>query len=171
LRTEKTAHDVVRELSIDRLAWVRWFTEALITPMTDAQLVHRAGGAGNHGIWVMGHIAATDEFFRSHFTGQPGDLDDRFMDLFGGGSEIQADSRVYPSRAHLVQAMSAARANLIRWWSSLSDTELDQPLEGELARFAPDVRSLPVTIAAHEMLHAGQVATCRASLGLPRVLR
>ena len=171
MRTEKSAMDVVREMSVDRLAWVRWFTESLLTPMTDAQLLHRAGGAGNHGIWVMGHIAATDEFFRTHFTGEASELGEGFMDLFGGGSEIQADPRVYPSRAELVQAMSAARANLIRWWSALGDAELERPLEGELARFAPDLRSLPVTIAAHEMLHTGQVASCRASLGLPRVLR
>jgi len=162
---------MVRDISLDRLAWVRWFTEALITPMTDAQLLHRAGGTGNHGIWVMGHIAATDEFFRTHFTGETSELGDRFMDLFGGGSEIQPDPRVYPTRGELALAMADARANLIRWWSALTDLELAKPVEGELARFAPDLRSLPVTIASHEMLHAGQVATCRASLGLPRVLR
>lgn len=171
MRTEKTATDTIREVSVDRLNWVRWISDSLLSPLTDAQVMHRAGGVGNHALWVMGHIASVDAYFCSSLGGQKPLFDEGFMSLFEGGSVVSDDARAYPSRQEVAGAMVSARENLIRWWSSLSDEEMGRELEGEVKRFAPDVRSLPVTIAAHEMFHTGQVATCRAALGLPRALR
>lgn len=170
MRTEKVAPGI-RELALDRLAWARWMTDSLLTPLTDAQAMHRADGKGNHAVWVMGHIASVDAYFCSTLGGTKPLFDDRFMKLFQGGSEVSDDPSAYPSRREVAAAMAAAREHLITWWNSVPEQDMDRELEGEVKRFAPDLRSVPITIAMHEMFHTGQVATCRASLGLPRVLR
>ena len=39
-----------------------------------------------------------------------------------------------------------------------------------MRRFAPDRITAALGVAAHEMLHAGQLSTIRATLGLPRIV-
>ena len=167
--TDKSAIDAARDLSLDRLAWARTFTEALAASLTDDQLVHRAGGKGNHAMWVLGHIATTEDFFLSLFSGQPRRLES-WDAIFGGGSEPKNALADYPPRAKVEQEFRDARARLVAWWTKASESELTKPIDGDMAKFAPDALSTIVSEAAHEFFHAGQIASCRAALGLPRLM-
>lgn len=167
--TDTSATDAIRTLSLERLAWARAFTEALAASLSDDQLVHRAGGKGNHAMWVLGHMATTDDFFLGLFSGQPRHLE-HWDAIFGGGSEPKNALADYPPRAKVEQEFRDARARLTAWWSKASEADLTKPLEGDVAKFAPDALSAIVSEAAHEFFHAGQIASCRAALGLPRLM-
>ena len=159
----------MREMMVERMAWARSFTEALVGPMSDAQTVHRAGGAGNHALWVMGHLAVTDDFFLHLFSGEPRRVE-RWDGMFGGGSEPKDGLGAYPSRAEVAAAFRESHERMKAWVRGASEAELDAALEGDMAKFAPTVRAAVVSMPAHEFFHAGQVASCRASLGMPRLM-
>lgn len=159
----------MREMMVERMAWARSFTDALVGGLTDAQMVHRAGGAGNHAMWVMGHLAATDDFFLHLFSGQPRRLA-KWDGLFAGGSEPKDALEVYPARAEVAAAFRETHERMKAWVRGASEKELDAPLAGDMVKFAPTVRAAVVSMPAHEFFHAGQVASCRASLGMPRLM-
>lgn len=58
----------------ERLAWARQFTEGLIGAMADDQLVPPAGGLGNHALWVMGHLAVSEDDILTMITGKSNEL-------------------------------------------------------------------------------------------------
>lgn len=163
--------NAVRRVALERLAWARGFTHALLADMTDEQLLVRAGGRGNHTLWVMGHLAQTDDAILSALTGEPPQLSGSFKDRFGGNREPSADASDYPARDELAAAMRSSRDRVIAWVGSLDETTAYEPAPEFLRRFAPDRITAAFALAAHEMLHNGQVTSVRAALGLPRLLR
>lgn len=42
--------------------------------MVNDQLVARAGGSGNHALWVMGHLAVSEDDILTMITGKPNEL-------------------------------------------------------------------------------------------------
>lgn len=159
-----------RTIALDRLAWARQFHEAILAGVPDDALLARAGGAGNHAMWVMGHIASVDAFFLGVLGAKAPSLPSGFDELFAGGSKVFDDASVYPSREVALDAMRTSRAALVQWAESLDEEGLCAPLPEDLHPFAPNVISMLFTIAAHEAFHAGQVASVRASLGMTPVL-
>ena len=161
----------LRRVALERLAWARMFTQALLAGFSDEQLLIRAGGRGNHAMWVMGHLAQTDDAILSALTGQPAHLPEPCRELFGENREPTADAGDYPSKAKLTEMMESTRRRVTAWVESLDETSAFQPTPPPLQRFAPDMITAAFALVAHEMLHVGQVTTIRAVLGLPRLLR
>lgn len=159
------------EVGIERMQWSRRFLESLLASLTDQQLLARAGGAGNHALWVMGHVAVSEDQLMAMISGRAPTLPQRFQDLFAGGTEPRSSASEYPSRAELADAMRSTRQAAIEWFRSRSEAELDAQTPEMLRPFAPDVRTMPMALCGHEMIHTGQVAAVRSSLGLPKILR
>lgn len=159
-----------RAIALDRLAWVRQFHESILAGVPDDALFARAGGAGNHAMWVMGHIASTDAFVLGALGGPAPSLPAGFDELFSGGSKVFDDPGVYPDRDEMVEAMRATRAAVVRWAKSLDGDGLRAPTPQDLQPFAPDVISALHSLGAHEMFHAGQVASVRAARHMPPVM-
>ena len=44
----------------------RGFLEQLLATMSDEQLMARACPGMNHAVWIVGHIAWTEDYFRGH---------------------------------------------------------------------------------------------------------
>lgn len=158
------------EVATERLEWSRNLLNALVEPLSDEQMLYRPGGRGNHALWVMGHIAVTDDMILRELAGKPVLLDERFAAMFQGGSTPCDDASFYPSRAAVRTALAETRASLLSWVRSLSEPDLRRRTPEWLAPFAPDFATMPFSAVAHELFHAGQVATVRASLGLKPVM-
>ena len=81
-------------------------------------------------------------------------------------SENAAD---YPSRDELLLRMTTSRERVAGWITSLDDQSALQPSPEHLAAFAPNPIAAAHGVSQHEFMHAGQIATVRASLGLKPV--
>ncbi len=161
----------VRPIALDRLAWARNFTLGLVNTLSDDQLVVRAGGAGNHALWIMGHLPLAEAGVLGELTGRPLGLPSEYERLFGAGSEAKADRTVYPTRAELLDVMATTRERFNVWVGSLDEDSARQPLPERMRRFAPDAISAAFTLAIHEGMHAGQIATIRAAVGMKPLFR
>ena len=167
----ETGLDALRRVALERLTWARGFTHAMVNDMTDDQLLARAGGRGNHPLWVMGHLAQTDDALLSALTGEPTILPAPYKELFGGNREPTPTAADYPAREELKAAMQASRERVVAWLHSLDAGAAFHPTPDFLRRFAPDRITAAFAMAAHEMLHNGQIASVRSALGLPRLIR
>ena len=167
----QTAVTALRDLALDRVTWSRNFLNALLADVADEQLFARAAHCSNHAAWVMGHMATVDDNVVSTMTDQPKRLPETFRTLFGMGSQPTERGADYPSRKELSEAMGATRQRLKEWIATLDDLTAFEPTPERMQRFAPNRIMLGVTVASHEMLHAGQLTVVRAAIGLPRLLQ
>lgn len=152
--------------AVDRMAWARRLAESLVAAVPDEQVAFQPGGRANHALWVMGHLAFNDDFIRTLCTGEPSDLPPRYAELFSAKTKPVGDPDVYPPRDELLDAMRATRQRTLEWMDTWTPERYHTPTPESIRAFAPDWIALPYTHAAHDLFHAGQVASCRAALGL-----
>ena len=76
---------------------------------------------------------------------------------------------VKPEDYELKEAAEASRQTMIDWVEALSPERYREPTPEMFKPFAPDLISVPITMAIHESFHAGQVSAVRAAAGLARL--
>ncbi len=157
------------ESAVDRLTWSRGLITMLLKDLTDAQLLHQAGGSGNHALWIMGHLAVSEEQIRCTFTAQQPQIPGGFLELFGAQTTPESDASRYPARSELLNAMEASRTRTIAWLKAMTPETARIPSPEDFRMFAPDAITAAFGMMGHEMIHAGQILTIRADLGIPRL--
>lgn len=154
------------DATLATLEFSRGATLGFLEDIPEDKWCHQPIPGANHAAWIAGHIASTDNYFLTSLAGQASSVPAEWDDLFGMGSTPKNDPSVYPSPAELRDQLQTRRDGLTAWLKSLSDAQLAKPLEGDLARFAPNYAALAGSIAWHEGMHAGQLTLVRKSLGI-----
>jgi len=154
-----------RQHALKVLAFSRNATERLLEDIPEDKLVYQPVPAGNHALWVIGHLTMTDDMFADYFDHAGRQVPESFNKLFGMGSKPTSDAAAYPPAAEMRRHFAAARRRLIQGVSNATQAILDEPLPDGFAEFASDKVSLLLSTAWHEGLHAGQLSVIRKSLG------
>lgn len=157
------------ELAIQQLNASRGLLTKLLDTLTYEQMMARAGEAGNHAAWIMGHLAVADDRFVSEFRNEDSRLPADYYKLFDSGSKPSSDEGDYPKRAELQRQFTAARDRTIEWAKTLEGDAAWQASPESIAAITPNAISALHTLAEHDLFHAGQVATIRAALNMPPV--
>lgn len=155
------------ESGLASLDFIRGTVEKLLDATPAGQHLARPGGKANHALWIVGHLACTDDFFLRTLAGQERGIPESWDGLFGMGSEPSDDAKDYPRMDEVRAAMADRRAALRTWLATLDEKQLAAPLPAELEGFAPDYAALMGAMAAHEGMHAGQLTVIRRCAGLP----
>lgn len=163
-----TSTSSLPDMAIDRLNWSRQFLLALLGDLSGGQWVAKAGGVGNHPLWVTGHIAHSDDFFLSQISGLSSDVPAGYTAIFAGGSAPTNRLGDYPAPDEVLAVMHASRQRLVDWIASLDSRQAVAEVPEHIKRLAPTNVLVAFAESSYEMFHAGQVAAVRASLGLPR---
>jgi len=143
-------------------------TISLIDDMKDAPLTAPTSKGGNHPLWVLGHITwAEGSMVNGMMLGKPNPLED-WKPIFGDGTEPSDDASKYPPFDEVRAKFDEMRANTLNLLEGLTDADLDTrckqfPEEWE-AYFGTYGKVLTI-VAAHTMMHHGQVADARRSAG------
>jgi uncharacterized damage-inducible protein DinB len=154
------------ESGLAALKFSRNNTLAFFEDIPADQLCHSPVSGGNHALWILGHLAQTDDFFLNALGGEPAALPEEYASLFGMGSTPVTDPSAYPSVDDIKTAMAAQRERMVSWFSGMSAERLDAPLQGDFSRFATSHANLMSSLAWHEGLHAGQLTMIRRSVKL-----
>ena len=131
------------------------------------KLCHQPVPNANHALWVLGHLAVSDDYFQSQLGGRKPVLDESWNKLFATGSKPTSNRSAYPKLDEVKAGMERSRKALLDWLGSLDDRKLMSPMPANWTEFAPTFAALAGTVAWHEGLHAGQLSVVRRSLGLP----
>jgi uncharacterized damage-inducible protein DinB len=148
-------------LNFGRRATLGYFED-----IPDDKLCFQACPGANHALWVLGHLAMTDEYFLDNVGGKPRNKFDAWEKKFFMGSKPTPSPADYPPASEVKQVLDQNRRTLLDWFGGMSDAELVRPIEGDMGQFAPTRAALVSTIAWHEGMHAGQLTVIRKSLGI-----
>lgn len=166
--TESTVTTSLQALAIERLQWSRSFVNTALEATPDELMLTPPSKDGNHPIWVMGHIAQSEDQLHALCTGEPMLLDKQHHTLFGSGTTPVTDAGIYPDRETLAKRMQTTHKQTLRWAESMTTDELaHKPTPKQVQTFAPTHIG---TIGAHELMHLGQVTSTRTGAGLPPAL-
>lgn len=158
------------EIGKATLDLARRSTLKLVQDIPPDKLTFQPAPNTNHTLWVLGHLASTDNFFLTSFAKLDPVIEESWNELFGMGSEPTDDPQSYPSPGEVKAGLAKARTALAAWFQSMDEHQLLSPLPDEMSSFAANFAALMCSIAWHEGLHAGQLSAVRRSLGLPRAL-
>ncbi len=160
----------VREIAKSILEMSRRSTLKMVADMPADKFCHQPVPGANHAMWILGHLANTDNWFACTLGQRESVIDESWGNVFGMKTTPVSDPSGYPSVEDVKAGVERARESLLEALDSMDEQQLLAPLPGELAGFAPNVAGAMSALAWHEGLHAGQLSAIRRSLGLPHAL-
>ncbi len=161
--TTTTTHESARAV----LEFARQITLKMVDDIPGEKICSRPLDKSNHALWVLGHLAVTDDWFACTIGNSESVLDESWGPLFGMKSEPSDDASTYPSLEAVKAGLERSRASLLSAFESMDEQQLQSPLPEDLKGFAPNVGGAAFSLAWHEGFHAGQLSAVRRSLGLP----
>jgi uncharacterized damage-inducible protein DinB len=153
--TGKAAMDLARRCTLK-----------LVDGIPPDKLCHQPVPNANHALWVLGHLACSDDFFATHLGGRESVIDEKWPELFGMGSKPIDDPGAYPSLEEVLAALERARQTMLETFQAMGEQKLMSPTPDDWQAFAPTYAVVMGSVAFHEGFHAGQVSAIRRSLGL-----
>ncbi len=151
---------------LHRLRFSRGSVLRLIKDIPADQLCAQPGPSHNHVMWIVGHIACTDDYFLNQFAGRDLALPESWHRMFAGGSTPTSDASRYPPWNEVKQAFRERREALTAWLTDMTESQLDEPTPTRWQPYALTMRDVAHFAAWHEGYHAGQISTLRPAFGL-----
>lgn len=149
------------------LDFARKQTLRLAQDIPSDKLTYQPVPNANNAIWILGHLAWSEDLFQSKLGERKSVLDESWATLFATGTKPTSNRSAYPPIEQIKAGLDRSRKALLEWLGSMDDRKLAQPLPGDWAKFAPTFGAVEGSIAWHEGLHAGQLSVVRRGLGLP----
>jgi len=153
---------------VKSLAWSRKCLLDVMKDYPDDKVLYRGCDADNHLLWVVGHLAASDEWVLGMLRVEGSTVPESYSkSLFGYGSTPTENAEDYPSLGEVRGHLDHSRERLLAALGGMTDAQLAEPL-GEAGQGCVEDAAEAFSMTAwHEGWHAGQLSTVRRSLGLP----
>jgi len=165
-RKEPMTEMDAKQHALTILSMARQNTERLLEDVPPEKLLHQPTEGANHALWVMGHLAVTDDMLAGFYDGRAKQLPEAYEKLFGMGSTPTGDRAAYPTPAEVGERMATVRKRFTDAVETADAAALAEPLPEGFEGFAPDKLGMLFSLAWHEGLHAGQLTMIRRSLGI-----
>lgn len=143
----------------DLLAWY-------LSDLSDADLLVRAVPEANHIAWQLGHLIEAEGQIGSVIPGA------KYPDLPADWSkrhskETAKSDKGFSTKAEYLAQFNKVRDVTIEAVKKLSDADLDKPMTGDMAKWAPNLGAMMMLQVNHTMMHVGQFTPVRRKLGKP----
>lgn len=157
------------DLLQQQMTMTKMMTTALLEDLADAPLTAPTAHGGNHPLWIAGHLVFSEAGLVNYMAlGRPNPLED-WKQVFGRGTQPEYDAAHYPvAIPEILAKWEEVRAGTLAELTKLTDADLDTPS----AKFAPERAAMFGTygrvfsaVATHPLMHRGQLADARRSLG------
>ena len=151
----------VKERLLESLRFSHKCINDLLDGFPAEKAIFRPASTDNHALWILGHLAVTDEWILKKFDQDP-ILPENYEKLFGYNTEVKDDPSIYPSFEEILQNFRTIREQLFAIYEEADDAKLSQPI-GE---FEGDLMSSISMLAWHDGWHGGQLSGIRRAIGL-----
>ena len=145
-------------------------TKKYLDDVTEDEMLVRAVPGSNHLAWQLGHLVASERSLLDAIGADVPDLPEGFAEKHGRentGSDDPSDFLTKAEYFELMQQMHDAADAAI---DKTDEADLDVPTPENLRGFFPTVGSVLLMAGSHEMMHTGQIAAIRRTLGKPIVI-
>jgi uncharacterized damage-inducible protein DinB len=124
----------------------------------------------NHALWVVGHLAHTDNFLISLIDPSRAVQQNGWGEKFGMGSRPTGAPEDYPPAEKAIAYLRERRGVLLDLLENLAEADLERATPEGAPDFLATVRDIFELASWHEALHVGQLTVARRKLGhLPLV--
>lgn len=163
----------VVELFAAQIDAARQATLSTFADFAPAEHLYQPQAELNHPLWLLGHIATSEDHLILGFAGNQSALDDKFNKLFAIRSKPLTDASAYPAANDILAQMADIHSRTLAFVRALSPADLAAAAPGT-AHLPPPVRERFGTVGRcivghihHEATHTGQLAYIRRMLGRP----
>ena len=116
----------LREHAKSMLKRSRGLLESIIESFhSEDDWFYQAHPKSNHALWIVAHIGLADDSFISKFRPDWKNRPDGWDELFWFGSELSADTGIYPSSDEVLAYTKERRETLLKLIDAVSDEELN----------------------------------------------
>ncbi|MEO8665859.1 MAG: DinB family protein [Ignavibacteria bacterium] len=150
------------EQYIVMIEWVNLYINAL----TDKDFEMELSPGKNHGVWILGHMIASDDDF-SLMMGKGELLFPEYQELFGQGSKLQPVKN-YPAVEQLRKQWNDLFEKNKKIYEDLKDADFNQPPENTTDANKDFFNTKAKVIMAwqlHQMYHGGQLSVLAVRSG------
>jgi hypothetical protein len=139
-----------------------------LSDLSDADLLVRPVPKANHIAWQLGHLIASEVGLGGQAPGAtyPA-LPPGFTEQHTKDTAASESPKGFATKAEYLKLFQQVRAATLANLAKLSEADLDKPITGRIASFAPTVGALLLLTANHVLMHAGQFTVVRRKLGKP----
>ena len=90
-----------------------------------------------------------------------------FAEQHGKGTAASDPPKGFLNKEEYSKLFNRIRSASLENLAKLSDADLDKPVSGDMAKFAPTVGAVFLLQSNHTLMHAGQFTVVRRKLGKP----
>lgn len=141
---------------------------AYLNDLSDADLLVRPVPGTNHIAWQLGHlIAAENGMVEETCPGSMPPLPADFRDKHSPATASSDDRQAFLSKNEYLRLFKQQREATLKALDTLSDTDLDRPAPDRFRQYIDSAGGVFTMQASHWLMHAGQWAVVRRTLGRP----
>ena len=141
-----------------------WF----LADLSDADLLVRPVPGANHIAWQLGHLISSEANLAKVLPGAAyPELPAGFAERHNKAAASVDPPKGFATKQQYLELFDKTRTATLAALQKLSDTDLDKPTQGEMARFAPTLGALLLLTSSHVVMHTGQFSVVRRKLGKP----
>jgi len=161
----------VIDFAVHCLEDTRKHTLAQVEDLTDSEMMFQPRPDVNHALWLLGHIATSENGLILRWCAGESELPGEYMKAFFMGTTPKSDPSLYPTKDEILEVLAGLHTRAIDVVAGLSAEALDErPIGYE--EMNPEAQELfwckGACIwhhATHEAGHASQITTLRRLLG------
>lgn len=159
-----TGKEAVKAVLTSTKNWLNMY----VSDLSDADILVRPAPGANHIAWQLGQLIEAeammgDQIGKDVYPALPGHFNKTYGKELAG---VDTASK-FLKKAEYVDLFNKVRDATLTAVEKMSDVDLDKPLTGEMAQWAPTVGALLLLTGDHTMMHAGQFTVVRRKLGKP----
>jgi hypothetical protein len=153
---------------VSNLNTARFIMTSYLSDLSDAELVVRPVPGAHHAAWQLGHLVLSEcQMIRSVCPDLTVEMPPDFIARHDKAkATANATDDFFPKDTY-VSLMNRVRSVTLSAVERFSADDLSKPGPEAMRAYAPTVGSVFLAIANHEILHCGQLAVLRRSLGKP----
>ena len=139
--------------------------------LSDAELMQRPTKPCNHLAWQLGHLISSEvNLVNGVCPGKGGTLPAGFAEAHSKETIGSDDASKFHKKQEYLDLFQSVRAATVAALESLPEADLDQPSPEWIRKNFPTMGEYWTLIGTHAMMHAGQFAVVRRTLGKPIVM-
>lgn len=148
----------------------RYVMSAYLSDMTDSDLLVCPVDGAHHAAWQLGHLIINERRMvegvrEGSGIALPADFERPY------GKEVPLNAcEGYLTVREYSELLKEQRTRTLALLSELEESDFDRPAPEFMRGYAKSTASVFLSIASHELMHAGQIAVIRRRLGKPIVV-
>ena len=144
-----------RDMLLNQLQGGSFLYENFIKDLSDDDARFQPFPGGSHAIWLLMHVATTEDWVRSTLTGEPMALPAELHEKFSGRGECVPENTM--TLADAWKLFSETRNRTMALVQEFPESRYEEPAPEGVPKFFPTMGAMLGLLGTHQFWHFGQL--------------